>query len=94
MPVPGATTTTATMTDQFLTLEETTAMYRLHDPNISNSGLAIRLGISNGYRDYPCCFFRGGNLVAVRTKHGVAIFLSYKDIQNRMVTAGIGVRIS
>ena len=74
MPAAGTTTTTATRTTPSLTLGEATASYRLHDPNISNPDLAASLGISNGYRTYPCCFFRGGDLVAVRTESDEVAF--------------------
>ena len=74
------------------TLDKATRRYRLRNPSMNNVAIAQHLTISNGYNDYPCCFFRGGNLVAVRMKQDeIAIFHVFESVQARM--DDIGIRI-
>ena len=76
-------------TAQQSTVRNSTRHYRLRDSLISNLAVAAHLGISNGYNDYPCCFFRGGNLVAERTEQDeVVIYPVFEDVQAKMADLG------
>ncbi len=75
------------------TLSDATRRYRLKNADMSNRGVADVLALEHSAGDYKgkpnCCFFCGGDLVAIRTKKDeIAIFHVWQRFQTRMETIG------